>query len=1235
MKRAHQRFKAVLLLCMFLLLPSPGVIAEGTEHARIILNDTAYISPEIAASVVNEPGKPVEALILLKEQADTHGTAKMARNLMERTLRIPADRQQIKSFCRKVVVRSLQDVAESTQGPLLGHLNLEKLLGRVINLKSFYIVNMIYIEAHPAVIVALSKNPAVKSILPNTSFELQESEIAGKAIPAEEIAPSAQTVEWNIRRIRADEVWEQFEVTGEGVVVGVIDSGVYWQHPALKTKYRGYNPDNPSKPDNEYNWYDAVYGTSAPNDCLNSSHGTHVTGIIVASTATNVYGAAPGARWIAANAFKTDGSSSPLYCIDAAQYMLAPRSEGGLPDPSMAPDILNCSWGMVPDGEQTLDEWFRPMVLNLRSAGILPVFAAGNAKNPPARASSIHSPAMYPESLSVAAVNNQNVRASFSNRGPAIHYPGVIKPDISAPGVGIYSTFKNGNYGSKDGTSMATPHIAGTAALILSYRPTLSVDELEDMIRETAIPLTGGADTDSPNHGYGYGLVDAYAAIKALGWIKDPNLEAAIREELGIPESKDITIEDLEELSMLIATGKGIKNLDGLQYAINLEQIDLSGNEITDIAPLVSNSNSGGLGHGDEVDLRNNYLDLSEGSRAREDIDALEANGVDVMYDPQKQPILGKMSPPEWDGRKIKWNKINFADHYRLKLYKDNIEVFSKILNNESPAEYDMAGKIDDSGHGHYTATIQAMGDGNPWITGEPSDHSAKLKIIAVPDANLENLLKIITGIDKGGISDTDMAGLTQINYTDKNKKISDLTGIEYAVNLVYIKLTDQNIGNISPLASLTNLLYLNLDNNNISDIFPLVINSDAGGFKTGGDKPKISLKNNCLSLDSSGQTMNYINLLVERGIEVDYIPQRKIPVNSVTLDRETLELMQGDTEVLLATIHPQNASNKEVTWSTKNSAVARVDQFGKVEAIGSGTTKITVKSEDGGHEAICTVNVIPVANNGDPLKVTFHDPADNERDVPINKIVTVVFNKDIKQGGKYDRIMLKEINQPDQEIGLTKEIEGRKIFLTPVEKLKYGNTIYELSFPVGAVEDSTGKKNPAFEISFETPRWPIRVESVSLNASHLKLFCGGATATLVPIVKPDHASDWECRWESSNPETATVTGDRARNGIVTPLGTGSTYITAIISDQGDEHRAKCIVDAIKFGDVNGDGKVEVGDAIILLRHIVGLNPLVDLYEHAGRVNGEPEITVSDAISVLRYIVQLISQFPAEVEMCN
>ena len=132
-----------------------------------------------------------------------------------------------------------------------------------------------------------------------------------------------------------------------------------------------------------------------------------------------------------------------------------------------------------------MDEWFRPMVQAWRAAGILPVFAAGNGSG----AGSIYNPANYPESLSVASVDRSKKRSSFSSQGPA-PYPEIIKPDLVAPGENIPSTKAGGGYGLMSGTSMATPHVAGVAALLLAENPALEPDSPEAALRQTAQPLT-------------------------------------------------------------------------------------------------------------------------------------------------------------------------------------------------------------------------------------------------------------------------------------------------------------------------------------------------------------------------------------------------------------------------------------------------------------------------------------------------------------------------------------------------------------------------------------------------------------------------------------------------------------------------------------------------------------------------------------------------------------------------
>src|SRR5690606_26520158 len=156
------------------------------------------------------------------------------------------------------------------------------------------------------------------------------------------------------------------------------------------------------------------------------------------------------------------------------------------------------------------------VVINWRNAEIFPEFSAGNTTlTNPGGPGSIAVPANYPESFATGASDINNKVASFSLRGPSPY--GEVKPDIIAPGVNIRSSVPGSGYeGGWNGTSMSGPAVAAVAALLRQVNADLTVDEMEQVLLDTATPLTDAEYPETPNHGYGYGLVDAYAAVSSI-----------------------------------------------------------------------------------------------------------------------------------------------------------------------------------------------------------------------------------------------------------------------------------------------------------------------------------------------------------------------------------------------------------------------------------------------------------------------------------------------------------------------------------------------------------------------------------------------------------------------------------------------------------------------------------------------------------------------------------------------
>jgi subtilisin family serine protease len=188
-------------------------------------------------------------------------------------------------------------------------------------------------------------------------------------------------------------------------------------------------------------------------------------------------------------------------------------------DPDRAPHVVNNSWA-CPPSEGCDPDTLEAAVTAMRQAGILVVVSAGNEGS--ACGSVIHPPAIYRQAFSVGAFSHVTGRiASFSSRGPA-SYGGesYLKPEIVAPGVGIRSSVPGDEYGSNRGTSMAAPHVAGAAALLLSAAPGLrdQVAAIQQVLISTAGPRLDSqcGEPGPPNNVWGWGVLDALAAVETV-----------------------------------------------------------------------------------------------------------------------------------------------------------------------------------------------------------------------------------------------------------------------------------------------------------------------------------------------------------------------------------------------------------------------------------------------------------------------------------------------------------------------------------------------------------------------------------------------------------------------------------------------------------------------------------------------------------------------------------------------
>lgn len=499
--------KARLLLVILLMLPSLYGLAQNTFFGKI----TPDLWNDISGS--QRTDEMFQTIIIMEEQLDSQQTLRHIQFM---------DKDQK----RDCVVSELQKVSKNGQKELLNELQQGQKAAMVDKIQSFWIINAISCRMTKDMLLSIASRPDVKFIAKDTEIFIADGETHG------ENPFDRGDNQWNVTKVNADDVWE-LGYTGAGIIVAVIDSGVNYNHTDIANNMWDGGPEFPN-----HGW-DFVNNDNDPMD--DNGHGTHCAGT-VSSYGTNgkQCGIAKDAKIMALKVLGADGSGSKANSWTAIEFAV-----------SHGADILSMSLGANGIG----GIWEERVVMeHVLQCGVVASVAAGNVGNiyqngelkypvpynigaPGNCPSPWHNPDQILDGglaavVCVGATNSNDEHSAFSSIGPVSwsvgegvafynDYPwesgsstntGLIKPDISAPGYRIVSlNYANDTgYTTLDGTSMATPCVAGVMALMLSVNPTLTPKEIDSIIETTAIPLEGQT---AKNNTVGAGRIDALAAI--------------------------------------------------------------------------------------------------------------------------------------------------------------------------------------------------------------------------------------------------------------------------------------------------------------------------------------------------------------------------------------------------------------------------------------------------------------------------------------------------------------------------------------------------------------------------------------------------------------------------------------------------------------------------------------------------------------------------------------------------
>ncbi len=455
------------------------------EKRDLILTGVSIVGFALIYIIFGQPGFYGDKLfVIFTEQVDTSAFATL-NPLIER---------------KTALYHELTETAKETQSDLRYQLDRWK-----IGYTPYYLVNGIEVNGGFLMREWLEKQPGVNRVLESPQLRPLPEELP---TTSGEVSLPPEGTLWNLEMIHVPQVWEELGVTGKGIVIGQTDSGVEGSHPELKQSYRGEAGSN------DYNWLDPWYGSYSPVDY--GGHGTGTLSIEVGSTR----GIARDAEWIGCvNLARNLGN--PARYLDCMQFMFAPYPQGGSAfldgDVSQGAMIVNNSWG-CPRVEGCDSGVFEPAMKVLKTAGIFMSTSAGNSGY--YGCSTITDPpAIYEDVFTAGSVDKVGQISEFSSLGPVtVDGSNRLKPDLLAPGEQILMADLGGTYTFSSGTSFSAPHVSGVVALMWSANPALigDIDTTKRLLIETAQPFNGvEPNCGDANYGSGYGILDAYAAVKA------------------------------------------------------------------------------------------------------------------------------------------------------------------------------------------------------------------------------------------------------------------------------------------------------------------------------------------------------------------------------------------------------------------------------------------------------------------------------------------------------------------------------------------------------------------------------------------------------------------------------------------------------------------------------------------------------------------------------------------------